>query len=619
MDVLLTYPPFGAVTNPYISVPTLAAYLRTRGLKVSAVDANIRFYRSLLSPERLREAQRVAENRFTELNGKTHLRFKEMLEFVHLVYLLGQVRELPQDMEGFLDPDSPLGIAQRMQAIKTAFRLASCPYFPETIEFNESNNIATYISGFHRFSSAELLQSIEADTLLSGFFEELLPPILKATSPKVVGISVGFPDQTSAALRCARVVKRALPQTHVTLGGSFVTCHMRSVREKGLFEWIDSLVLDEGEIPLERLIAEVSSPAPDLSRVPGLVYLCDGEIRINPPPPLLDMESLPAPDYQVFSQEEYLLPVKFRPLLFRLSRGCYWARCAFCRTGLSVIHHHQQPSADYLFDRICTLVEETGCRIFNFTDDAASVEVLEELSHRIIRNKLDLTWTVNLRFDPKLTLERCLLFQQAGCSYVSMGIESYNDRLLRLMRKGITTSLIDRVLSNLYWANLSVSVYMIVGFPTETEQEALDSFARIQQFQEKGLIRNYMYHIFQILPYSDVADHPERYGIRHIASHEHLDFLPQIDEFQGEGMPRETARALETRFNAKMIRTMLPQVNLLQTCQEVPIGNTTYPLHFNPAEIASAVARVPEKKGSISQREWYEMGDRMVKPVARSQ
>ncbi|GAH55870.1 unnamed protein product, partial [marine sediment metagenome] len=58
------------------------------------------------------------------------------------------------------------------------------------------------------------------------------------------------------------------------------------------------------------------------------------------------------------------------------------------------------------------------------------------------------------------------------------------------MRKGIRIEEVERILSNIVWAGMNANVYMIVGFPTETEAEALYSFSKVKEFVDKGLIRS---------------------------------------------------------------------------------------------------------------------------------
>jgi hypothetical protein len=140
-----------------------------------------------------------------------------------------------------------------------------------------------------------------------------------------------------------------------------------------------------------------------------------------------------------------------------------------------------------------------------------------------------------------------------------MGLECYNDRILRLMNKGISTKLIDRVLSEAARGGLPIHANMIVGFPTETEEEALDSFKRIWELHKNGLIRSYVYSPFQILPYSRIGRRLEEFGITRVTAPEGQDLDPPISQFEGKGMDRKRSRELACRFNGAMAGAASPR------------------------------------------------------------
>jgi anaerobic magnesium-protoporphyrin IX monomethyl ester cyclase len=364
-----------------------------------------------------------------------------------------------------------------------------------------------------------------------------------------VGISAGFPDQIEAAIRCALAVRKVLPAAHIVLGGAYVSCHMRNVREKRFFEIFDSLVLDDGERPLESLHRELGKRVPDLSQVPSLIWLDNARgIRRNPSAAPVSLADTPPPDYGAMRLDRYVLPRRMIPLLHRLSRGCGWHRCAFCRTDLPMISCYEQLSGDTVFEHVQGMVEQTGCRIFHFTDDSSPPEVLEQFARRVIESELEIRWITNLRFDPRLTIEACQLLRQSGCHYVNIGLESYNDRLLKLLRKGTTTGLVDRVMSNCAWGGLKAALYMMVGVPTETEEEARASFVRVCELVKSGVTVGCMYNRFSIVPYSDVAHHPAHYGITRLIPPEGADLDPPITNFEGAGMDRDTTNRLHFEF-----------------------------------------------------------------------
>jgi radical SAM superfamily enzyme YgiQ (UPF0313 family) len=553
MSVLLINPPFGTLDKPYLSIPVLASYLQSKNVAVKAVDANNEFYRRFLTRENTDHGRFYAEERLGELNERRELSFAGVMEYCRLVRALLRSHLLPDNLSDLFEHNNGLSYRRKLQALDGAIRLASAPYFPELIE------LPSYIAPFSEYSSHDIYLAACGESLLQKTFERILAPLLKDNDLKAVGISVCLPNQILPAFHCARVIKRIRPGMHVTVGGSIISCHMRNAEGTRLFEMIDSMVLDDGEVPLAILLQELSKREPDFAKAPGLVYLSDGKICRSQPVEPLDMQMTPAPDYEIFPLDNYLQPREDLKAPFRLSRGCRWGRCSFCRTDLSMVRHCQQPSADYLYTQLRDVVMQTGLRHFQFIDDSASPEILRALSQQLIDANLRITWFTNIRFSPRITSDLCSLLHRAGCRELKMGLECYNDRILRLMNKGTATKLIDRVLSEAARGGLPIHANMIVGFPTETEEEALSSFKRVWELYKNGLIRSYVYSPFQILPYSRIARSLEEYGITKVSAPEGQDLDPPVSEFEGKGMDWKKARELACRFNSSMVGATAPR------------------------------------------------------------
>jgi anaerobic magnesium-protoporphyrin IX monomethyl ester cyclase len=626
MNIVLIYPPFGAPGSPGIGIASLAGYLNSRGIPVSVLDTNNACYRALVAPEHLKKAGEFIESRMASLNAQPQLCFTDMVEYARMIRVAREASAWADEIDSLLDSGAQIEPNRRLKAVNAALNLASLPYFPQMVDIQ--GQLAKYFSHRCEYSSRDLLSGAREEDWLYDLLAAFLEPAFRGRPDGIIGISVCFPSQVLAAFKCARIAKRISPRVHVCMGGSFISCHMRNIKEPRMFDVIDSLVLDDGEIPLERLVGELAKPAPELGRVPGLVYRLGGGIRKNKTVSTPDMAALPPPDYRLFPLDDYLISRKSMSVPFRLSRGCAWRRCAFCRTHLPMVSDHQQPSADYLYHQLKTLVDQTGITDFHFSDDSASPEVLESLSRKIIAEKLGIQWSTSLRFDPRLTVQRCLRFKQAGCSCVVMGLEAYNDRLLRLMNKGITTKLVDRVLSNMSWAGLSAAVYMIVGFPTETEAEALASLRAVQNLKREGLIDSYLYSPYQITPYSAVAVNPEKFGITGMRIPAHLDLDPPITDFDCIGMSRERAHEVGVRSGAMVgiaparkggiASAGLPGRMMSHGGREAETliwNGSRIGLDYSPSRIRTIMEDTVNKTLSFS--EWLAQGDRSVRPIRR--
>ena len=550
MDVLLLNVPFASPYSPNISIPTLVAGLRAEGVSVGAFDLNREFYQRLLTPSSILEGLQYVERRFLELNSASTLRLLDMLEYARLGTLREAAhrhgRELDLLRSGLADFGEIQGFGQPVN--DCLVQVAASRYYPELI-LNMPELV--YDSPIRTSSSGDILSSTASRWMFTETLEATLPKLLERYQPRIVGISAVFSTQLVPAIHCARMIKALAPEVHVTLGGCSVSIYFRDLHETRFFQLVDSLVLDEGEGPLLALHRELTSGrACELGRVPGLEYLSGGTIVTVPGKPPLELSALPAPVYEAFSLDSYLNPRGTLRVPLRLSRGCNWGRCAFCRTDLPMVSFHQQCSVDHVYDQLRELIARTGIRSFQISDESADPKVLESLSRRLLADGEKIVWVGHTRVSRALTAERAELFRASGCQRLFVGVESFSDRILRLMGKGITSDLIDEVIRTV-GAHVPLGLYMILGFPTETREEALEGCNRIRSYHDRGLIDGIWYMPFLIVYGCEVWRNPERYGISDLRVSRGSDLNPDIYDFDCvSGMTRDEVWRLYCEFNA---------------------------------------------------------------------
>ncbi len=152
-----------------------------------------------------------------------------------------------------------------------------------------------------------------------------------------------------------------------------------------------------------------------------------------------------------------------------LAHGCYWKKCSFCDVSLDYIGRYDRPGEDIVMQRIRALIAETDETGFHLVDEAAPPAGMRALAERLIDEKLSITWWGNIRFEKTFTPELCRLLAAAGCVAVSGGLEVASDRLLKLMKKGVTVEQVARVTRAFSDAGIMVHAYLMYGFPTETD------------------------------------------------------------------------------------------------------------------------------------------------------
>jgi radical SAM superfamily enzyme YgiQ (UPF0313 family) len=369
-----------------------------------------------------------------------------------------------------------------------------------------------------------LREALEGEpSLIDTMLDELTAELVENHRPDVIGLTAPFPGNLYGALRIARAAKAIAPATRMILGGGYVNTELRELAEPRLFDYVDYVTLDDGEAPMLALVEHLRDPAAPLLRT---FVRREGEVVLVTDPSRHDIPQRDAgtPTYAGLPLDCYLSLFEMLNPMHRLwsdgrwnkltiAHGCYWKQCAFCDVGLDYIARYDRTPADLLVDRIEALIAETGQTGFHFVDEAAPPAGLRALAEKLIERGLTITWWGNVRFENAFTPELAALLARSGCVAISGGLEVASDRLLALMKKGVTVEQVARVTRAFTGAGVMVHAYLMYGFPTETAQETIDALERVRQLFAEGCIQSAFWHRFAATAHSPIGQAPERFGI----------------------------------------------------------------------------------------------------------
>ncbi len=341
-----------------------------------------------------------------------------------------------------------------------------------------------------------------------------------------------FPGTVYAAFRIAQTIKAHDPEIKIVLGGGFVNTELRELTEPRVFDFVDFVTLDAGERPLLSLLDYLLGKRSQQRLV--RTYLRDvltSEVRyVNMVEPEVPFEEVGTPTWDGLPLSNYLSLLDMLNPMHRLwsdgrwnkltvAHGCYWKKCSFCDVSLDYIGRYETASAEVLADRIEAIVRETGQTGFHFVDEAAPPKALKALAQELIKRNLNISWWGNIRFEKTFTPELCQLLAQSGCIAVSGGLEVASDRLLHLMKKGVTVDQVARVTRAFSDAGVLVHAYLMYGFPTQTVKDTVDALEYVRQLFAQGCIQSGFFHRFTCTVHSPVGLNPADYGVT-------LDALP---------------------------------------------------------------------------------------------
>jgi radical SAM superfamily enzyme YgiQ (UPF0313 family) len=372
-----------------------------------------------------------------------------------------------------------------------------------------------------------LAQALAAPpNLIDRLLAELTLDALREHRPTLVLVSVPFPGAVYAAFRIAQTIKAQDPTIVTVLGGGYVNTELRELTEPRVFDFFDHLTLDAGERPLLALLERLQGrrSAQRLVRT----YLRDtitGAVRyVNFVEPDIAFDEVGTPTWDGLPLDCYLSLLDMLNPMHRLwsdgrwnkltvAHGCYWKKCSFCDVSLDYIGRFDAATATTLCDRIEAVVEETGQTGFHFVDEAAPPKSLKALAAEIQRRRLAITWWGNIRFEKTFTPQLCQALADSGCIAISGGLEVASDRLLELMKKGVSVDQVARVTKGFADAGVLVHAYLMYGFPTQTVQDTVDALELVRQLFAHGCIQSGFWHRFACTVHSPVGLDPAAYGV----------------------------------------------------------------------------------------------------------
>lgn len=332
----------------------------------------------------------------------------------------------------------------------------------------------------------------------------LLEAKVTAHQPSVVGFSVPFPGCLVSALLSAKYIKEHHPEIKVVMGGGYVNTELRSLTDARIFNYIDYLCFDDGELPLERIIS-----AGELVRT-----MTREKMRFEPS----TEPFAPVVSFEGIDSSKYISMLEVANPMHRLwsdgfwnkitvAHGCYWAKCAFCDTKLDYIGRYEPQSATAVVDTMERVMAQTGSSGFHFTDEALPPKLLREIAQQILERGLVVSYWGNIRFEKAYTQELCALLSASGFVAASGGLEVASPRILQLINKGVTIEQARQAAENLTAAGIMVHTYLMYGFPSQTYAETVESLEVVRSMFEAGAIQSAFWHRFTMTLHSPLGCH----------------------------------------------------------------------------------------------------------------
>ena len=559
--VLSIIPPMTQLNTPYPSTAYLTGFLRSRGVQAVQEDLALALILRLLSVEGL---QQVREHIDAGLRAERSAQADQFLaQFERyrqtidptLAFLQGRDSTLAHRIcsRAFL-PEGPrflsldaylpaaedgdgadpmawafgaLGVQDRARHLATLYLNDIADVLRDAVDsrfefVRYAESLAMSQPSFDPLAAA----LAAAPNLIDRTLTELVLSAIEKHQPTLVLLSVPFPGAVYAAFRIAQTIKRFHPHIRTALGGGYVNTELRELAEPRVFDYFDFVTLDAGERPLLALLEHLQGQRSAQRLVRTFVRPApDGPVRyLNLVEPDIAFDDVGTPTWDGLPLQRYLSLLDMLNPMHRLwsdgrwnkltvAHGCYWKKCSFCDVSLDYISRFDAASATTLVDRIEAIVEETGQTGFHFVDEAAPPKSLKALAQELQRRGSAISWWGNIRFEKTFTPTLCQQLADSGCIAISGGLEVASDRLLTLMKKGVSVAQVARVTKGFAEAGILVHAYLMYGFPTQTVQDTVDSLEYVRQLFAQGCIQSGFFHRFACTVHSPVGREPQDYGV----------------------------------------------------------------------------------------------------------
>lgn len=618
-DILLITPPFTQLNTPYPATCYLKGFLNTKNIDSYQMDLGIEVILKLFSKNGLENMFAFAHQKNNIITANSQRIFALKDAYINIIedvisFLQGNNQTLARQIcTEYLLPQASrfeqlddlnwafgnMGMQDKAKHLATLFLEDLSDFITEVVDENFGFSRYAERLGKSANSFDGLYNHLQQEiTFIDAITLKILVDKINLLNPKLICFSVPFPGNLYSTFRSAQWIKKNYPSIKIAMGGGFPNTELRSISDIRVFNYFDFITLDDGELPLELLFEHIIQDKKSPSTILKRTFLKENEEVVylnNSLKKDYSQKDVGTPDYSNLLLNQYISVIEITNPMHSLwsdgrwnkltmAHGCYWGKCTFCDISLDYIKLYEPIAASIIVDRMEQILAQTGESGFHFVDEAAPPALMREIAIEIIKRNLTVTWWTNIRFEKSFTKDLCKLLQLSGCIAVSGGLEVASDRLLSLIKKGVTVAQVAQVTRNFTDVGIMVHAYLMYGFPTQTTQETVDSLEMVRQLFEQNVVQSGFWHQFALTTHSPIGMNPSEFHIT--PKYQHISFANNDLDFEDKtginhnqfsfGLKKSLFNymhgigfefPLQEWFNFKIPKTSIPK-DFIQNCLE---------------------------------------------------
>lgn len=400
------------------------------------------------------------------------------------------------------------------------------------------------------------------DNLIAPNYEEAI--LREADDALLLGISTLTGPHIGAAVRVSKAVKKARPNLPIVFGG----WHPSLATHQTLREpYVDAIVRGQGELTLLELAQRIAS-GQDWHGVRSLSFKnSDGHIVHEAERPVADINTLPAPAYQLGDPGIYAAVSGVRQLAYTSSVGCPY-QCNYCTDQVFYKRRFNAYRVERVVSDLAELVPRYNIEHVPFFDSNFLVDRQRAIAiaRGIIASGVKFRWDFQTSTDflALMSEDDVRLLAESGVYLIGFGTESASQEVLALMNKRFQH--VDQMVETARKTNLAgihVIFNIILGYPGETDAQRQQTFRVMSDIAREYSNISFSPNIFTPYPGIPIWPQLKEMGVREPQSFEEWEKLALganvLPWLRGEEL-RKLRRSLEYFLLNNQIRKITKKI-----------------------------------------------------------
>ena len=325
------------------------------------------------------------------------------------------------------------------------------------------------------FSAIAKEREIETKLIIEADINKAATQALKEEPDAIIFASITTGNYYFVS-QCANLIKKK-KNIFIMAGGIHITMYYEKLDMKS----IDIFGIGEGEVAFSGIL-DMLYFQKGVEQVPGIAYMNNGKMIVNPPRYIENLDMLPMPDYQLYYRYSFFRNEKIR--MFYSGRGCRY-NCKYCcvpyaNNDKKAIRKRSPLS---LVNEILYVDQKYGMKAAFFQDDTflQDKEWLKEfleLYKKMVNKKF-----MCLSNAQELDKDTINILKESGCVSIGIGVECINSNIRRQVNRMDTDEQIMKALYYTKKAGIRITTFNMVGLPNQSLQDIIDTIDFYRYFK----------------------------------------------------------------------------------------------------------------------------------------